>query len=633
MEALLNSQCSGQSVGPANQLFGLLVQTILAAQCTISPPDMWPKDYGPTALARGLDEYDFVIVGAGSAGSVLANRLSENPDWKVLLLEAGGDPPIESEIPETFFAIQKTAGDWENYAEPTPHASKGSKDGGFWPRGRMLGGCGAINAMLYVRGNSRDYDRWEAQGNPGWGWNEVLPYFKKSEDNQDVELLRRDGGRFHGKGGYLKVGNFPIHHPLADIFLQAFDEAGFERTTDVNGERQVGFGRLQGTIVNGTRCSPAKAFLVPVKDRPNLHVIKHAIVLTIERDQDTGRFKYVNFALDNKILKVAHARKEILLAAGSINTPHILQRSGIGPRSLLEQVKIPLVADLPVGENLQDHLFVPLLFKFHKSTGENYDTPRELAKNMFQYLMNRSGPMAGHGVTNLVGFINTLQPSDPFPDIQYHFFQFEKGSGKSLMFSEKVGYNEEISASMLEAATEADVVMAIVVLLNPKSRGRVTLETREFNEFNPPKIVSGYLEHEDDVATVLRGIRHIVRLVETETFREHEGELHRMRIAECDQLDYGGDEYWECYSRHMTLTLYHPVGTAKMGPASDPAAVVDERLRVRGLQGLRVVDGSIMPTIVSGNTNAPIMMIGEKASDMIKSDWESQGSKGRHSEL
>uniref|UniRef100_A0A2M4ALF8 Putative glucose dehydrogenase fad quinone n=1 Tax=Anopheles triannulatus TaxID=58253 RepID=A0A2M4ALF8_9DIPT len=625
MEALLNSQCAAQSVGPANQLFGLLLQTILAAQCTISPPDMWPKDYGPTAVARGFDEYDFVIVGAGSAGSVLANRLSENPDWKVLLLEAGGDPPIESEIPETFLAIQKTAGDWENYAEPTPRASKGCKDGGFWPRGRMLGGCGAINAMVYVRGNSRDYDRWEQQGNLGWGWDQVLPYFRKSEDNQDAELLARDAGRFHGKGGYQKVSNFPVKHPLADIVLQAFDEAGFERTTDVNGERQVGFGLVQGTIINGTRCSPAKAFLVPVKDRPNLHIIKHAVVVTIDRDPDTDRFKYVNFLLDNKILKTANVRKEILLAAGSLNTPHILQRSGIGPRSLLAQVNIPVVADLPVGENLQDHLFVPLLFKFHKTTGENYDTPRELAKNFFQYLMDRSGPMAGHGVTNLIGFVNTLNPSDPFPDIQYHFFQFEKGSGKLLVFSEAVGYNDEISQSMLEAGTEADVVMALVVLLNPKSRGRVTLETREFNEFNPPKIVSGYLEHEDDVAAVVRGIRRILKLVDTGTFREHEGELHRVRIGECDLLEYGSDGYWECYSRYLSLTLYHPVGTAKMGPDSDPAAVVDERLRVKGVQGLRVVDGSVLPTIVSGNTNAPIIMIGEKASDMIKSDWESKG--------
>uniref|UniRef100_A0A182IM41 Glucose-methanol-choline oxidoreductase N-terminal domain-containing protein n=1 Tax=Anopheles atroparvus TaxID=41427 RepID=A0A182IM41_ANOAO len=630
MESLLNGQCASQSLGPANQLFALLVQTILAAQCTISPPDMWPKDYGPTALAQGLEEYDFVIVGAGSAGSVVANRLSENPAWKVLLLEAGGDPPIESEIPETFFTIQKTDADWENYAEVTAHASRGSKDGGFWPRGRTLGGCGAINAMLYVRGNSRDYDLWEKLGNPDWGWKEALKYFKKSEDNQDAELLKRDGGKFHAKGGYLKVNNFPVEHQLADVLLSAFDDAGFERTSDINGARQVGFGRVQGTIVNGTRCSPAKAFLVPVKDRPNLHVIKHAVVVTVEQDPASKRFKYVNFLIDNKVLKVAHARREIILSAGAINTPHILQRSGIGPKPLLASVGIPLVADLPVGENLQDHLFVPVLFKLHKSTAANYNLQQELAKNMFQYIMNRSGPMAGHGVTSVIGFINTRIPTDPFPDIEYHFFQFEKGSGKSVLFSDKVGYTEEISKSMLEAATEADVVMAIAVLLNPKSKGRVTLNTDNFNEFNPPKIVSGYLEHEDDVAAVLRGIRYIRKLVDTPTFNEHEGELHRITIAECDRLPYDSDEYWECYARVMTLTLYHPVGTAKMGPDTDPEAVVDPRLRVKGVKGLRVVDGSIMPNIVSGNTNAPIMMIGEKASDMIKADWDKEE---KHMEL
>uniref|UniRef100_A0A1Y9H2C6 Glucose-methanol-choline oxidoreductase N-terminal domain-containing protein n=1 Tax=Anopheles dirus TaxID=7168 RepID=A0A1Y9H2C6_9DIPT len=630
MEALFTGQCAAQSVGPANQLFGLLVQTILAAQCSISPPDMWPKDYGPTALAHGLDEYDFVIVGAGSAGSVVANRLSENPDWKVLLLEAGGDPPIESEIPETFFTIQKTEADWENYVERTPHASKGSKDGAFWPRGRTLGGCGAINAMLYVRGNSRDYDSWAELGNPSWGWKEVLPYFKKSEDNHDPELVTRDGGNYHATGGYLKVGNFPVHHPLSDVMLQAFKDAGFESTTDINGARQVGFGVAQGTIVNGTRCSPAKAFLVPVKDRPNLHVIKHAVVVTVERDATSGRYKYVNFMLDNKVLKVAHARKEIILSAGAINTPHILQLSGIGPKALLQKVNIPLVADLPVGENLQDHLFVPLLFKLHKSTAANYNIQVELAKNLFQYITTRTGPMAGHGVTSVIGFVNTLDPSSPFADIEYHFFQFEKGSGKSVLFCDKVGYSEEISQSMLAAATEADVVMAIVVLLNPRSKGRVTLATDDFNEFNPPRIESGYLEDKDDVQAVLRGIRHIHKIIDTPTFREHEGELHRMQLAECDRHEYDSDAYWECYARYLTLTLYHPVGTAKMGPDSDKDAVVDARLRVKGVKGLRVVDGSIMPNIVSGNTNAPIMMVGEKASDMIKADW---GEGPHHTEL
>uniref|UniRef100_A0A182MEM3 Glucose-methanol-choline oxidoreductase N-terminal domain-containing protein n=1 Tax=Anopheles culicifacies TaxID=139723 RepID=A0A182MEM3_9DIPT len=533
-------------------------------------------------------------------------------------------------IPETFFTIQKTEADWENYAERTPHASKGSKDGSFWPRGRTLGGCGAINAMLYVRGNSRDYDDWAELGNPNWGWSDVLPYFKKSEDNHDPELLRRDGGKYHASGGYLKVGNFPVNHPLSEVMLQAFNDAGFESNADINGERQVGFGRAQGTIVNGTRCSPAKAFLVPVKDRPNLHVIKHAVVVTVERDPSTERFKYVNFMIDNKVLKVAHARKEIILAAGAINTPHILQRSGIGPSALLNKVNIPLVADLPVGENLQDHLFVPLLFKLHKSTAENYNIQQELAKNLFQYITTRSGPMAGHGVTSVIGFINTLDASSPFADIEYHFFQFEKGSGKSVLFCDKVGYNQEISQSMLEAATEADVVMAIVVLLNPKSKGRVTLATEDFSEFNPPRIESGYLEEKEDVATVLRGIRYINKIVDTPTFREHEGELHRLKLSECDQLTYNSDDYWECYSRHMTLTLYHPVGTAKMGPDSDKDAVVDARLRVKGTQGLRVVDGSIMPKIVSGNTNAPIMMIGEKASDMIKADW---GEGSKHTEL
>ncbi|XP_039446508.1 glucose dehydrogenase [FAD, quinone]-like isoform X2 [Culex pipiens pallens] len=629
MEALLNSQCAAQSLGPANQLFAMLIQTIMAAQCSISPPDMWPKDYGPTALAQGLEEYDFIIVGAGSAGSVVANRLSENPDWKILLLEAGGDPPIESEIPETFFTIQKTDADWAFYAESSEKFSKSLPQGSFWPRGKTLGGSGAINAMLYVRGNRRDYDRWEELGNKGWNYESVLEYFKRSEDNLNPDVANSVEGKYHGKGGYLKVQHFSTKTPWIDIIIRGAEQLGYPHLKDINGEKNIGFGRAQGTIINGTRCSPAKAFLVPVKDRQNLHVIKHARVINAERDTD-GKFRWVNFFIDDEHLKAAKAKKEIVISAGAINTPQILMLSGIGPKKLLESIGLDVVADLPVGENLQDHPIVPVLIKLNKSSAKPYNLQQELVKSLNEYLLHRTGPLAAHGVTSLTAFINTVNETDLYPDVQFHFFEFPKESKRSDLFTSKVGYDEEVSKSFLDASEEADVLMILITLLNPKSKGSITINSQDIDPYKPPVINAAFLDDDEDVNTVVRAVRVLQKLINTKELKDNEAELHQMSITGCAELQYDSVEYWECYARHLTLTLYHPVGTAKMGPKEDPSAVVDSRLKVHKVSGLRVADGSIMPNIVSGNTNAPIIMIGEKISDMIKQDWK---QKSVHSEL
>ncbi|XP_049281046.1 glucose dehydrogenase [FAD, quinone]-like isoform X1 [Anopheles funestus] len=632
MEALMGGQCAAQSVGPANQLFGLLVQTILAAQCAISPPDMWPKDYGPTALAQGLDEYDFVIVGAGSAGSVVANRLSENPDWKVLLLEAGGDPPIESEIPFLQIHLYKSNVDWVYHANSsdgikanyrTACRASTSPEGCYWPRGKMLGGSGAMNAMVYIRGNARDYDGWEAMGNAGWGWQNVLPYFRKSENNHDAAVV--GDGTFHGTEGYLSVSSTTGDSDKMEQLLDAIQESGYEYLEDFNGEDHIGFGRMQVNTINGTRCSPAKAFLIPIKDRTNLDVIKHAFVTKLEFDGN-HRIASVRFILaEHDTNSMVHknemevkVRRETIVSAGAVNTPQLLMLSGIGREEDLREFGIPIVSDVPTGRKLQDHVMVPLFYRIHRSTALDFDLNRDIVSHWYDYLLHRNGQLTEHGINAFIGFINTTSSYDPYPNIQYHHMYSRKRSDIAEQWLRKMDLDGPVSNSIADANNEADLLGAFVILLKPKSWGHIKLRSRQV--WDKPNIDAGYLTHRHDVQTLLEGIRVHHRIMATKAAKGMEPEPVRIDLFACQNEQYDSDAYWECYIRELTLTLYHPVGTAKMGPSRDPDSVVDSRLRVRGVKGLRVVDASVMPDIVSGNTNAAVIMIGEKASDMIKED-------------
>ncbi|XP_055644501.1 glucose dehydrogenase [FAD, quinone] isoform X4 [Toxorhynchites rutilus septentrionalis] len=617
MEALLNSQCAAQSLGPANQLFAMLIQTIMAAQCSISSPDMWPKDYGPTALEQGLEEYDFVIVGAGSAGSVVANRLSENPDWKILLLEAGGDPPIESELVPMFFHLQNSSVDWAYTIERSKLACKSMPNGCFWPRGKLLGGSGGINVMVYIRGNRRDYDQWEQLGNTGWGWKNVVEYFKKSENNLDPLVANSNGGKFHGKGGYLTVDTFNTDSPLVAQVIEGAKEVGYDEVIDMNAEQHIGFNRLQGTIVNGTRCSPAKAFLASIKDRPNLHVMKHATASKVIFGSD-NTVSGVKFLLNEKTELYAKVRKEVVLSGGALNTPQLMLLSGIGPEKDLRKHNIRTISNLRVGRNLQDHNVVPIYYKVYASTATRFDIKTEFVDHMYDFLMKRTGPLSNHGLSGLTGFVNTVNATDKFPDIQYHYFMGRKGSGRTEQIVSLIGYEEAVMKSLLTAEEQADLIGVYVVLMNPKSWGKLKL--RSTDPLDKPYIDAGYLYHGDDVKSMIGGIRIQQKIMTSSAMKSAEPELVRVNIPGCASIAYDSDQYWECYVRHMATTLYHQAGTAKMGPDSDRKAVVDPRLSVRGVKGLRVVDASIMPAVISGNTNAPVMMIAEKASDMIKED-------------
>lgn len=483
-----------------------------------------------------------------------------------------------------------------------------------------------MNAMLYIRGNERDFNNWHAAGNPTWGWDDVRPFFKKSENNE--RSPNKIDAKFHGFNGLLKIAAYTSNtadEEIKRMLRDCFAQLGYNELDDINADQFIGFVRSQGTLSHGIRHSAAKAFLrrSVVGERKNLHVIKMAHVTKVIIDEaPPKRATGVEFVLQNgsKTKFLVKTSKEVILSAGSLNSPHLLLLSGIGPAKDLARQHIPVAINAPgVGKNLQDHLIVPYVVSFHKSTA-HVTTPSELSDAYYQYLVKRIGNISNLGSTDYTGFISTVH--DPqYPDIQFMNFMFEIGTTATVeLVLRNFNYKQEIIDSIVATNREAHTLLIFVVLLNPKSRG--SIELRSSDPFDAPKIFSNYLQEQADVDTVVRALKILNRLPATKTFKDHEGESIRVNVTGCAHLrNEESDAYWQCYARHMTLTLYHPVGTAKMGTQIDAEAVVDAQLRVKGIAGLRVADASIMPTIVSANTNAAVIMIGEKAADFIAKQW------------
>ncbi|KYQ55060.1 Glucose dehydrogenase [acceptor] [Trachymyrmex zeteki] len=572
-------------------------------------PDMVPQ-FGAA--------YDFVVIGAGTAGATIAARLSEIHQVEVLLIEAGSTENFLMDIPLFGYMLQLSNDiNWKYQTKSSNKYCLGMNDNRCnWPGGKVMGGSSVLNYMIATRGGAEDYDRWAKMGNEGWAYKNVLKYFKKLE-TIDIPELQSDT-IYHGTKGPLHI-SYPLYHtPLAEAFLKAGKELGYP-LLDYNGKNTIGFSYVQATMINGTRMSSNRAYLHPARNRRNLHVTHESRVKKILIDRHTNRAIGVEFIKHRRIISV-FASKEVILCAGAVGSPQLLMLSGIGPAKHLSELGINIVRDLPVGENLMDHVaFGGLTWTVDEPVSIRIaDMINPTHPFMRDFLMSQSGPITIPGGCEALAFIDTKHSTElhGLPDIELLF----TGSGLKgdMILPIIMGLNNRMH-QIWNKYTSTYGWTILPMLLKPKSRGRIRLLANNINV--KPEIVPNYFDNPEDVKTMIDGIKAAISIGQTKAMKMFGSQLLNDTFPGCENYEYDSYDYWECAMRTATLTIYHYTGTCKMGPKGDPTAVVDPRLKVIGIQGLRVADGSIMPEIISAHTNIPIYMIAEKLADMVKEDW------------
>ncbi|CAH1113137.1 unnamed protein product [Psylliodes chrysocephalus] len=563
------------------------------------------------------DHYDFIVIGSGPSGTVLANRLTTNPKVRVLLLENGEEASAITDIPILAGALGPTKYNYGYRTQPQPGFCRGcTKKSIAWEHGNALGGSSIINYMLYVRGNRRDYDRWADLGNPGWSYDDLLPYFIKVEDSH---VAKGEPG-YRGTGGYLTVNDVKWHTKLRDVYVEACQELGY-KYVDYNGKEQIGVSNIQATTRSGLRCSAEKSYLRPVRNRSNLKIKTQSKVTKILIDPNTKVAYGVEYYHKNKPYN-AFATKEVLCSAGALNSPQVLMLSGIGPRDQLEPLDIPVIKELPVGKKMYDHATFPaIIYQFNESIAIN--TIAELA-NPLTYLEFPFGDgiLTSPGGVEAVTYVKVNISTDPdplYPDIELLMVGGSLASDFGTIFRKMFNVPPLIFNKIFKPLIGKFVYQVTPILLHPKSYGSIQLKSK--SPFDPPLFFANYFDHPEDIKIFIAGIREFQRINTAPSFARYNTKLVTTPIPGCETETFDTDEYWECGLRTIIGSYYHQVATCKMGPSDDIEAVVDNELRVYGIKNLRVVDTSVIPIPPSSHNVAPAYVIGEKAADLIKKTW------------
>nr|UYG55625.1 glucose dehydrogenase 2 [Geocoris pallidipennis] len=619
----IKSPCPGHTTGKAAVVFRHLLNTIMLSQCALASPCTYPDDFGPY-----LDEqcccdgqkvqFDFIIVGGGTAGSVIASRLSEIGQWSVLLLEAGANPPMSTEVPKFHMSQLTSCLDWTFHTEKDSGLYRGMYDrSALWSAGKVLGGSSAIGRMMYNRGQAIDYDLWEKNGACGWGYLALSPYFKRAEDMRDRAIMSCPTlAQYHGVGGYMGLDSFNARDILIPALKSAFEEMKLDDIKDGASPIPVGYLSTQATVKDGERMSVAKSYLSPVRDRPNLFVAKNCYVTRVIFDCKRAvgvEFKY----RDCDKLKMIKCKKEVILTAGAINSAKILMHSGIGVAKHLCEFGIPVISDLRVGCNLQDHVsFGGVVMKLNRTRQVPSDL--EDLDATYEYLSRRTGRLATIRESEVVAFYGSTD--DDVRDLQFYSLVFSKQDYSTFnMWAGSMKLCKQIRDLYTKIISEHDILIMMPILLKPYSRGMVKL--RSCNPFDPPCIQTGHLKEWRDVNKLMIGVKFVTTIAETVALRRHESELLRLNIPACGDAQFDTENYWACLMAHLATTFNDYAGTARMGGPTDCRAVVDLSLRVYGVQGLRVADASVIPTIPGANLMATTIAIAEKAADIIVRDW------------